>query len=84
MCCRINLINKLFYFCDYKLNGMDLPEVFLLRSWEGLYYWNVFGDSVDWTSAFQVGGNQSLSDHVDMVYLDSKKQGRIHHDLVKG
>lgn len=25
----------------------------------------------------------SLSDHVGMVYQDSKKQGRIHHDLVK-
>lgn len=39
---------------------MDLPEAFLLRSWEGLYYWNVFGDSVNWTYAFQVGENQSF------------------------
>lgn len=79
----INLINKLFYFCDYKLNGVDLPKAFLLRSWKGLYYWNVFGGSVDWVYAFQVRGNQSLSDHVDMVYQASKKQGRINHDLVK-
>lgn len=63
-CCMINLINKLFYFCDYKLNGVDLPKAFLLRSWKGLYYWNVFGGSVDWVYAFQVRGNQSLSDHL--------------------
>lgn len=62
---------------------MDLPETFLLRSWEGLYYWNVFGDSVNWTYAFQVGENQCLSYLVGMVYQDNKKQGRIHHDLVK-
>lgn len=82
-CCRINLIIKLFCFCDCKLSGMDLPEAFLLRSREGLCYWNVFGDS--WvTHSFQVGGNQCLADHVDVVYQDSKKQRRIYHDLVKG
>ena len=45
----VGLINELFYFCNYKMNGMDLPEAFLIRSWEGLHYWNVFGVSVDWT-----------------------------------
>lgn len=40
---------------------------------------------VDWvTHSFQVGGNQCLADHVDVVYQDSKKQRRIYHDLVKG
>lgn len=82
-CCRINLIIKLFCFCDCKLNGMDLPGAFLLRLWEWLYYWNVFG--VSWLDdmAFEVGGNQCPANHVDVVFQDSKKQFRVYYDLVK-